>query len=406
MGWLSNLFGGGSNKTTTTASSEPWKVAQPFLKKGLNQAGKLFDADPTGQKNVFTGSTVIPWSSQTQNAMKNVANTAYGNMGGRGTSGAFQDIINQGGYNDAQRGALGLNQAMMSGNGLNLAQEKALGLNQAMMSGNGLNSAQERALQGVQGLAANPFNSYQRNALQNTQRDANSSFDLNANPAFQQVLQQAQGAARDSVNMSAGAAGRYGGGVHQGNLASEVGDLTSRMVGNEYNNWQNRRDAANQNLFSMGQTGIGTQMAANTAGANIGQQGIANRMNAASNASAIGQQGIANRMGAANNVYGMGQQAIGNLGSAYQGLQNPMQDLMQVGAMKEDLATRQMNDRLRIFNEQNQAPWDQIARLNAVASGAGQMGGTTTQSQPGQNPFLSALGYGLTGAGALGGLFG
>ena len=109
-------------------------------------------------------------------------------------------------------------------------------------------------------------------------------------------------------------------------------------------------------------------------------------------------------MNAAGNVYNMGQQAIGNLGAAYQGLQNPMQDLMQVGAMKEDLATRQMNDKLRIFNEQNQAPWDQIARLNAVASGAGQMGGTTTQSQPGQNPFLTALGYGSTLAG-LGGLF-
>lgn len=290
MGWLSNLFGGGGdNKTTTTTNSAPWSAAQPALKLGLNQAQKLFKADPTGQKNVYGGSTVVPWSWQTQQGMDLVQNNARANMGNRGTTAQYQDIINQGGFNDAQRAALG-----------------------------------------------------------NTQATANSAFDINSNPAFQDVLRQAQTGARDAVNMSAGGAGRYGGAIHQGNLASEVGDLTSRMVGSEYQNWQNRKDAANANLFNMGQTGIG------------------------------------------------------NLGTAYSGLNAPAQDLFQVGAMKEDLATRQMNDKLRIFNEKNQAPWDQIGRLNAIGSGAGQMGGTQTQSQPGQNPFLTALGYGATGAGLLG----
>ncbi|PDT47332.1 hypothetical protein CO661_14210 [Sinorhizobium fredii] len=288
MGWLSNLFGGGSNKTTTTSNSEPWKAAQPALKSGLSQAQKLFNADKDG--SYYSGSTVVPWSQQTQQGMGFVQNNARANMGRTGLAGQYQDVINQGGFNDAQRAALA-----------------------------------------------------------NTQATANSSFNINANPAFQQVLRQAQNAARDSVNMSAGGAGRYGGGIHQGNLASEVGDLTSRMVGQEYQNWQGRRDAANNNLFNMG------------------------------------------------------QQGIGNLGTAYSGLNQPAHDLFQVGAMNEDLATRQMNDKLRIFNEKNQAPWDQIARLNAVASGAGQMGGTTTQSQPGQNPFLTALGYGATGLGLLGG---
>ncbi|MDX0227184.1 hypothetical protein RWA06_04550 [Sinorhizobium meliloti] len=290
MGWLSNLFGGGSSKTTTTSSNAPWKPAQPALKAGLSQAQKLFNADKDG--SYYSGSTVVPWSWQTQKGMGQVMSNANANLGGRGLSGQYQDVINQGGFNDAQKAAMA-----------------------------------------------------------NTQSTANSSFNVNANPAFQQVLQQAQGAARDSVNMSAGGAGRYGSGVHQGNLASEVGDLTSRMVGQEYQNWQGRRDAANNNLFNMG------------------------------------------------------QQGIGNLGTAYGGLNQPAQDLFQVGAMNEDLATRQMNDKLRIFNEKNQAPWDQIARLNAVASGAGQMGGTQTQSQPGQNPFLTALGYGATGAGLFGGMF-
>lgn len=283
---------GGSKTQTTVQNTAPWSAAQPALQTGLKQAQNLFNADPTGQKSVYTGSTVVPWSQQTQQAMNAIQGTAQGNIGGAGLSGQYQDVINRGGFNDPQAAAL----------------------------------ANTRALAG-------------------------STFDINANPAFQDVLRQAQESAGNAVNLSAGAAGRYGSGVHQGNLAREVGDLTSRMVGQEYNNWQNRRDAANSNLFNMG------------------------------------------------------QQGLGNLGTAYQGLRQPAQDFMQIGAMNEDLATRQKNDELRIFNEQNNAPWNQLGRLNAIASGAGTMGGSQTQSQPGQNPFLTALGYGTTGLGLLGGLF-
>lgn len=283
---------GGSKTQTTTTNNAPWSAAQPALKTGLDQAQKLFKADPTGQSGVYTGSTVVPYSFQTRRAMDNIQNAAADNTGGAGASGQFQGIINRGGFNDAQMAA-----------------------------------------------------------LDNTRATANSSFDLNANPAFQQVLKQAQDSASNAVNMSAGGAGRYGSGVHQGNLAREVGDLTSRMVGQEYQNWQNRRDAANSNLFNMG------------------------------------------------------QQGIGNIGAAYQGINAPSQDLMQVGGMYDDLATRQKNDELRMFNDQQNAPWNQLARLNAIASGAGSLGGSQTTAQPGQNPFLSALGYGATGLGLLGGMF-
>lgn len=357
---------GGSQQTTQT-TSEPWKASQPALKLGLDYATKAFKSDPTGKGTVYTGSTVVPWSQQTKQGMNLVTSNAGANTGGQGISGQYQDIINQGGYTDQQQQSANA----MSG----------------IVGGSGLTADQQGAMQGFQNLASNPFNSYQQSALGNTQSLANSNFDINANPAFQDVLRQAQTSARDAVNMSAGGAGRYGSGVHQGNLASEVGDLTSRMVGSEYQNWQNRRDAANTNLFNMGQTGIGTQMSA--------QGNVAN----------LGQTGMANRMGAAQNLYNMGQGAIGNLGTAYQGMNAPAQDLMQIGAMNEDLATRKMNDRLRIFNEKNNAPWNQISRLNAIASGAGQLGGTQTTAQPGQNPFLTALGYGATGAGLLGGIF-
>lgn len=272
----------GSSKTTTTQNSAPWSGAQPALSTALTGAQDLYK-NGTGSQ-VYTDSTVVPWDAQTQKGMGIITNTANANSGGNGLSGQYQGIIDSGGYNADQL-----------------------------------------------------------NALNNIKSVANGSFDINSDPGFQQVIDQA----KNSVNASASGAGRYGSGIHQQTLANTIGDLGAR----QYQDFLNRKDTANSNLFNMGQTGIG------------------------------------------------------NLSTAYTGLQAPASSLMQVGAMNEDLATRQMNDKLRIFNEQQSKPWEQISRLNAIASGAGQLGGTQTTSQPGQNPFLSALGYGATGAGILGSFF-
>lgn len=278
----------GSSKTTTTSSSEPWSGSQDALKTGLAGAQNLYNAGIGGQ--VYTGSTVVPWSSQTLQGANNIQNNATANSGGAGLSGQYQNIINSGGYNSAQKTALG-----------------------------------------------------------NTQALANSAYSIS--PELQKVLDAQSAQAADQVNASVSGAGRYGSAVHQGNLASTIGDLTNRTIYNDMSNWQGRRDAANNSLFSMG------------------------------------------------------QQGISNLGTAYTGMNAPNQDLMTVGGLYEDLATRQKNDELRIFNEAQNKPWEQISRLNAIASGAGQMGGTKTQTSPGQNPFLTALGYGTSGLGLLGSFF-
>ncbi|MGR9384916.1 hypothetical protein [Rhizobium leguminosarum] len=204
----------------------------------------------------------------------------------------------------------------------------------ANIGGNGLSGQ----LQGV--IDNGGYNSGQLEALNNTRSVANGNFDINSDPGFQQVVDLA----RNNVNAGASGAGRYGSGIHQQTMGNTIGDLGAR----QYQAFQQRKDAANSNLFNMGQTGFG------------------------------------------------------NLGQAYTGMQAPAQDLMKVGGMNEDLATRQMNDKLRIFNEQQNKPWENLSRMQAIASGAGQLGGSTTQSQPGQNPFLTALGYGATGAGLLG----
>jgi len=269
----------GGGKQTTTSTNEPYAAAQPALNSALAQAQNLNSAGVGAQP--YTGSTVIPWSYNTNIGRQNLDVMAGNNVAGKGLSGNYQRIINSGGFNEPQM-----------------------------------------------------------ESLANTRAVANSDFNINEDPAFQQVFDKT----RDAVNMNAAGAGRYGSGSHQGVLTQGLGDLGAR----QYQAWQGRRDAANANVFNMGQTGQG------------------------------------------------------NMASAYQNMQLPAQTLMQTGAMDEDLAKRYKDDELRLFNEYQNKPWENVSRLNAIASGAGSLGGTQTTSQPGQNPFLTALGYGTSGLGLLG----
>lgn len=277
----------GSSKQTTTTNSAPWSGAQPALKTALSAAQNLY-SNGTGAQ-VYNDSTVVPWDQKTIQGQNIITNAANANSNGQGASGQYQNIINSGGYNSAQQAA-----------------------------------------------------------LNNTQNLANSNWSVS--PELQKVLDQSNQDALNNVSLSNSAAGRYGSGSGNVAIANAVNKNTNNLLYSDLNNFQTRKDAANSNLFNMGQTGVG------------------------------------------------------NLGTAYSGLQTPALDLMKVGAQNEDLATRQLNDKLRIFNDQQNKPWENVSRLNAIASGAGQLGGTQTTSQPGVNPFLQSLGYATTGLGLLGGL--
>lgn len=90
-------------------------------------------------------------------------------------------------------------------------------------------------------------------------------------------------------------------------------------------------------------------------------------------------------------------QSASALPGAYQTSMAPEQSQMAVGSMYEDLMSRQMTDQARIFAEQQNLPWDNLARYNAILGGAGQMGGNqqSTISQP--KDYSSAFGNALTG---------
>lgn len=190
------------------------------------------------------------------------------------------------------------------------------------------------------------YNNAQLDSLKNTRNLANSSWSVS--PELQKIIDQTNADANTNVSLANSAGGRYGSGAGNSAIADAVSKNTNNLLYSDLNNFNTRRDAANTSLFNMGQT------------------------------------------------------AQGNIGTAFQGQQAPVQNIAQYGAFLDDLNTKALNDRLRVFNDQQQKPWENLSRLNAIASGAGQLGGTTTQSQPGSNPFLTALGYGATGLGLLG----
>jgi hypothetical protein len=279
---------GNKSQQTSSTTTQPWSGAQPALNTALKGAQDLYNSGVGG--GVYTGSTVVPYDVHTGNALNQLSANAYANTAGRGAGAQFQNIIDAGGYNPAQSVA-----------------------------------------------------------LKNTQNVANANWSVS--PELQKIINQTNADATTNVGLANSAAGRYGSGLGNSAIADTVSKNTNNLLYSDLNNFNTRKDAANSNLFNMGQTGIG------------------------------------------------------NLASSYQNMNAPLTDLMKVGATSEDMATRQLNDKLRIFDAQQNRPWENLSRLNAIASGAGQLGGTQTTAQPGANPWLQAAGYGLTGAGLLGSFF-
>jgi hypothetical protein len=187
-----------SGQQTTTTQSEPMPYQSKLFKQTARDAMRLYGQG--GGMN--TGSMVVPWSKQTQQAQGGIMDMAGANTEG-GMNPQLQSIINNGGFND-----------------------------------------------------------HQMSSLNNWQKTANSDYDFNANPGSQGVLDSILRDTSNSVNGMAAGAGRYGSGMHQGRMAQDVGDISSQYRSNDYNNWLGRRDSANTNLFNGAQAGMGNMQAA------------------------------------------------------------------------------------------------------------------------------------------------
>ena len=211
------------------------------------------------------------------------------------------------------------------------------GLANANMNGQGLSGQ----LQNV--INSGGFNSSQMDALNNTRQVANAQFDLNSDPGWAQV----RDATIEGVNLGASGMGRTGSGTNQTLLASNLADAGAR----QYQNFLSRRDAANSNLF------------------------------------------------------GMGQQGFGNLNAAYTGMQAPAQTLLDVGGRNDAYQQSLLNANIDAFDERQNAARNDVAWRQGIYSGAGSLGSSSTSkaTQPGQSGLMTGLGYAASGLGLLGG---
>ena len=272
-----------------------------------------------GGNTTTQSSTSEPWSAQ-QPALQ------------KGLAGA-QNLYDAGIGSQVYQGSTVIPFANQTTQGFNAIESNAA----ANMNGQGLSGQYQNIIDN------GGYNAAQQGAMSQMQQAAGG---YQNDPSYQMMRQNTLDDAAHRVNEAMSASGRYGGAAHTDALVDQLSGAGAAMDMQQLN----RMDAANQNVFNMGQTGFG------------------------------------------------------NLGQAYTGMGQPAQDLMQVGSAYEDLATRYKNDELRMFDEAQNKPWQNLGRLNAVATGAGNYGTSTTTAQgPSSNPFLQAAGAGMSLAGLFGG---
>lgn len=182
------------------------------------------------------------------------------------------------------------------------------------------------------------------------------------NPYLQQMLDANSEKVRNQVNSSMSGAGRYGSGMHTQKLGQSLTDATAPLLFQNYDNERQRQLSAAQGLTDI--YGTGANRALQTAG--------------------------------------MGSELTGLL-------YDPADRLASVGSVYDQRAQNDINANIERFNAEQARPWEMLGRLNAIATGAGQMGGTQvgTQTKPvaKQSGLQQALGYGTAGLGLLGSLF-
>jgi len=242
------------------------------------------------------------------------------------------------------------------------AKQTTQGMNQMQTGANAALPACQNQFNAVKANAAQGgLNALQQGAVDRLTPMADGSM-LNANPYIDELIGNSSRDISGASNLMASAAGRYGSGAHQNVTEKNIGDMSSNIRYQNYGDERNKQMDAIGSLF------------------NAGQQ----------------QQGNIN----AN---------TGALSDAYSAMQQPSEALMGIGGQYEDRMGRQINDQLRMFQERQDQPWSQIGRLNAVASGAGQMGGTSQATAQGPSRLSAGLGGALGGGtmfgplGALGG---
>lgn len=118
------------------------------------------------------------------------------------------------------------------------------------------------------------------------------------------------------------------------------------------------------------------------------------------------------RQGMAANIYGEGLQRAGAAAQLTPTLDEARYTgaahLLDVGNLRRQYDQAALDAQMKTYNAAQAWPWEQVARLNAIASGSGGLGGTQVTSSPGptQPSTLQRVLGGALAGGGMGSMFG
>lgn len=224
---------GGSNTSTTVQDNSPWGPAQPALEQILGGASSAYNS---GQGFApYPGSTVAPFSSQTNQALTGIANTANaGNPLGTASQNAALGVLNSGGQTPGMSAAASGYQGLLGANS-------------------------------TPNAVANDLSGY-----------ANGSYVNGGSPQFLQALDAQSGKLTDDINRTYSNDGRYGSTAQTNDIIDQVGNLRDSAIANQIQQQQGNQIQAAGMLSGEQQTGIANQTGLLGSIGSLGQQGANN----------------------------------------------------------------------------------------------------------------------------------
>lgn len=379
------MSSGSSGTDTVTQSSEPWSQAQPYLRDIFGQAQSLYNQ---GQE-YYPGSTVVPFHGDTE-------------AGLQGLRQQFQQApIGLGESANAMLGAA----TGQSTNAYAPALEQAAG--QQTTAGTGLinQSAGANPFAGNIQQAANQKNTAGTDVLQQM-------ASSNVNPYLDEVFGKAAEGVKDNANAIFAKAGRYGSNAHQGTMSDSIGDLAANMYGNAYETDANRRFASAEALGAREAGDINRQMSGAGQLAGLGESQFGRQAGAGSTLASMQQNDLSRQLGALGQLGGYGEsnlnrqlQASSLMPNLNTYAQANNRGLMEIGGYREGQAQNELQDSMNRWNFGQTGGWDQLSRYNSVVQPMAALGGSSTQTQPGQSAMGGAL-QGAAGGAMAGASFG
>lgn len=451
--------GGGSTKSTTNTTAEPWSGLQPYLKSAYADAQNLYNS---GGPEYYPNATYVPFTSQQDLAMQLMQQRA---LMGNPLNQQAQDYIGQG----LSAGLPGMNNALFATNfaAMGGANNKPVSMADIGKVKTDYSAptfaaqqidpdfrAKQLAMQnGVLGNVASQLNKTAQGGYLNNNPYLDQTYDRAADA----VTRNYQEAVMPSVNSTFSLAGRTGSNAHQGavdqasdTLGRTLEGLGSSIYGQDYATERGRmQDAAaqlggfqlqgqglnqqagmanqqaglqtnNQNLTAMQANQNATNQArmsnqdARLTTRGMNQTGQLANQNLGMQLAGLNQAGnnanVANALQGANmlmNYGGQQQDYMGKLAAMAPGMANldygDMERLYGVGNQVQGQAQNVLNDSMNRFNFYQNRPEQNMNQYTAWLNGIPGSNFGTTQSSTsggGGSTLGNAVGGGLLGMAA------